>query len=364
VVRLSWSPADDNGAALNGYTVTAHAGGSATTKRVSAGTTSLNWAGLQKSTAYSFSVVATNSKGDSPSSGRSATVTPYGLPGAVSGLTTSPTGTDRTLRYSFSGAASNGSEVHYQYSTGSGWTDLGTATSGTLTVPANGKSYPLSVRAVNDAGAGNTAQKPTAIAHGPLKMPSIQATPQAGHVKFTWGPTNLTTIGNGRKVTATVDIKGFDKFNDGEYTTVRYKDPTRIPATITVCVTGTSECKSTSTSATTLPVPDPTIRLSLGAPFGDPESCGADGRYKNCHYSVVNASGFEPNQTVSGGTCHGIQVGTGRKLTWEPGSVDFTVDGNGNLVNGNVGCWPHDDHAEVWIVAGGVESNRIRAPWN
>jgi hypothetical protein len=363
VVRLSWSAADDNGAALNGYSVSAHAGGSVVdTRSVSPGTTSMNWTGLEKSTAYSFSVVATNAQGDSPASGRSATVTPYGVPGAVSGLTTSATGTDRTLRYSFSGAASNGSPVRYEYSTASGWTDLGTATSGTLTVPANGTSYPLSVRAKNAAGTGNTARKPTAIAYGPFRMPSIQATPQPGHVKFTWSPTNLTTIGNGRDVTATVDIKGFDKFNDGEYTTVRYKDPTTIPATITVCATGTSECQSTSTSATTLPVPDPTIQFSLGAPFGDPESCGAGGAYQNCHYSVLNARGFEPNQYVSGGTCHGIRP-DGQPGAWERGNVDFTVDGNGNLVNGNVGCWPNDNYIEVWVEVAGLKSNSIKAPW-
>src|SRR5699024_6227832 len=97
VVRVSWAAADDNGAALTGYTVRAHAGGSVTERSVASGTTSLAWSGLDKSTAYSFSVVASNSKGDSPASGHSASVTPFGLPGAVSGLSTSATGSDRTL---------------------------------------------------------------------------------------------------------------------------------------------------------------------------------------------------------------------------------------------------------------------------
>ncbi|MDI3330036.1 MAG: Ig-like domain-containing protein [Micrococcus sp.] len=360
VVRLSWSAADDNGAPLSGYTVTAHAGGTSTTRRVAAGTTSMNWTGLDKSTAYSFSVVATNAEGDSPSSGRSATVTPYGLPGAVSGLTTSPTGTDRTLRYSFSPAASNGSPVTYQYSTGGGWASLGTATSGTLTVPANGTGYRLSVRATNAAGAGQTTTVSTANAHGPLKPPAISASSSQGRVSFSWS-TNTATAGNGRDATMTATVNGRTIPNSGTHATEWTRPTTTYTLKVTVCADG--ECASTEREATTGAVPDPTLRFALGAPFGDPESCGANGAYKNCHYSVLNASGFEPNQRITGGTCHGIAARDGRHFTWENGTVDFTVDADGRLVDGNVGCWPTDNHSEVWVVAGGVESNHIRGPW-
>jgi hypothetical protein len=359
VVRLSWSAADENGAALSGYTVTAHAGGSSTTQRVAAGTTSMNWAGLEKSTAYSFSVVATNAKGDSPSSGRSATVTPYGLPGAVSGLSTTPTGTDRTLRYSFSGAASNGSPVTYEYSTGGGWASLGTATSGTITVPANGTSYQLSVRATNAAGVGQTSTVSTTNAHGPLKPPAITASSSPGKVSFSWG-TNTATAGNGRAATMTATVNGSTVPNSGSHATDWTRPTTTYTLKVTVCADG--ECASSERQATTGAVPDPSIQLSLGAPYGDPESCGSGNAYKNCHYSVVNASGFEPNEYVSGGTCYGIKP-NGQSGAWEQGNVDFTVDANGSLVNGNVGCWPNDNYVEVWMEVAGLRSNSIRAPW-
>ncbi|NUL43771.1 tandem-95 repeat protein [Cellulosimicrobium funkei] len=367
VVRLSWSAADDNGAALQGYTVTAHSGSSSVSRDMSAGTTSMNWSGLDKSTPYTFSVVARNAEGTSPSSGRSAAVTPYGLPGAVSGLTTSPTGANRQLDISFSGAASNGSPVTYEYSLGSGWASLGSSTSSTITVPANGSSYQLSVRATNAAGSGDSRTVSTQVAYGPLTMPAIEATPQVGRVKFTWSPTNLKTIGNGRDVTATVDIKGFDKFNDGEYTTVRYPTPTTIPATITVCVTGTSECRSVKASATTLPVPPPAASLSRGRSAAAMGDC-ANGTYQDCWYTAFSLSGFEPGEAMV--ECKGIvapgRPGAGSEVNWQHGLRPVTIGADGKYSGEPGYCVMHDNHAEVWAIIhqGGnsVTTERIIAP--
>ena len=361
VVRLAWSAADDNGAALTGYTVRAHAGGSvAETRDVAAASTSFSWSGLDKSTSYTFSVVAHNAEGDSPASGTSRAVTPYGRPGAVTGLSTSATGTDRQLQISFSGAASNGSPVSYEYSLGGGWASLGTRTSGTITVPANGSSYPLTVRATNAAGAGTSQKVSTATAYGPLKPPAISASASEGRVAFSWS-TNTATAGNGRDATMTATLNGRQIQNSGSHTTEWVRPATGHTLVVTVCADG--DCTSTERSATSQRVPDPTVRLSLGASFGDPEACGGNSTFKNCHYSVVNASGFEPNQAVTGGTCRGIRADTGQETAWYPGEVDFVADANGRLVDGNIGCWPHDDLTAVWIEIGGTVSNRINGPW-
>jgi large repetitive protein len=371
VVRLSWSPADDNGAALNGYTVTAHAGGSATTKRVSAGTTSLNWAGLQKSTAYSFSVVATNSKGDSPSSGRSATVTPYGLPGAVSGLTTSPTGTGRTLRYSFSGAASNGSPVTYQYSTGGSWASLGTATSGTITVPANGTSYQLTVRALNRAGTGSSRTVATPAAYGPLNMPTIQATANEGTVTFSWSPASASTIGNGRPVTVKAVVNNQVVDNDGEYTTDQYRKARDFAMRLEVCVTGTSTCDSVTKSATSKPMPAPSAAVRLAGDASAVGYCaGTDAEengYTNCRYTHLSVENLEPNSQ------HTLEcVGTmapgapgfsgGETVVWN--ETTFRVDSSGSFEKVSGACIVNDRLSAAHLrIDGSLRTNTIRAPW-
>ncbi|MFC4430592.1 Ig-like domain-containing protein [Citricoccus alkalitolerans] len=361
VVRVAWSAADDNGAALEGYTVRAHAGGSVVdTRRVGPGTTSLDWSGLDKSTGYSFSVMASNGEGDSPASGPSASVTPYGQPGPISGLTTSATGADRKLSISFSGAASNGSPVSYEYSLGGGWASLGSSTSGTITVPANGTSYPLTVRAKNAAGAGTSQKASTAIAYGPLKPPAITATESQGRVAFSWG-TNTATAGNGRNATMTATLNGRQIQNSGSHTTEWVRPATGYTLEVTVCADG--DCATSERPATSQRVPDPTTSLALGAAFGDPEACGGDNAFKNCHYSVLNARGFEPHQAVTGGTCRGIRAEDGRETSWYPGEVDFIADAEGRLVNGNVGCQPHDALSAVWIEIGGTVTNRIYAPW-
>ncbi|MEV4900506.1 Ig-like domain-containing protein [Citricoccus sp. NPDC055426] len=362
VVRVSWAAADDNGAALTGYTVRAHAGGSVTERPVGAGTTSLEWSGLDKSTAYSFSVVATNAKGDSPASGRSAAVTPFGLPGAVSGLSTSATGADRTLDYSFNGAAANGSPVTYQYSTGGGWASLGTATSGTLTVPANGQSYPLRVRAQNAAGAGETVQAPSARAHGDFRMPTITATPQQGNVKFTWDRTNATTIGNGRDVTITPVVNTQQVANDGEYITDRYRAARDFTMTIRVCATGTDDCETAQKKATSLPIPDPSVRISQGRSVdGIKSNCGPGKEFQNCNPTHFEIEGFNPGPVEI--TCVAVGAeGTsnaGREYEFITGS--WTIPANGSYTGTPGMCIMHDDHAQLFvrIKEYGLESNRL-----
>ncbi|GAA1663845.1 fibronectin type III [Citricoccus zhacaiensis] len=364
VVRLSWSAADDNGAALQGYTVTAHSGSSSESRDVAPGSTSMNWSGLDKSTAYTFSVVARNAEGTSPPSGRSAAVTPYGLPGAVSGLTTSPTGTNRQLDISFSGAASNGSPVSYEYSLGSGWASLGTSTSSTINVPANGSTYQLSVRATNDAGAGDSRTVSTQVAYGPFTMPIIRATPQVGSVKFTWSPTNTTTIGNGRSVTVTPKVDSTTVDNNGSFTTERTRAATSSTMTIQVCVTGTSTCETVTESGTSQAVPDPSVSISRGgsaASFGQCQS----GEYTDCWRTDKTFSNFDPGTTIEY-TCTAI----GSSSTDKPGRVftfgdySVTVDANGNATQNNTNCIAHDGHRQIWLdlTSHGIESNRIQAP--
>lgn len=214
---VSWTaPANNGGVAVTGYTVSLDDGvDPATIVAAGAADRSALVLGLTPGTAYTATVTATNSVGTGGAGTAAATVTPFTVPGAPTGVT--GTRGDTTVAVSWTAPASTGGSPVTGYtvsytdtttSAGSGTTGLlGTGTTTTVTGLTDGDAYTFTVTAANAAGTGpaSTASAPVTPATGPGIPSAVVATPHDTTVGLSW--TAPTTNGGapitGYLITAT-----------------------------------------------------------------------------------------------------------------------------------------------------------------
>jgi alpha-tubulin suppressor-like RCC1 family protein len=190
---VSWTaPADDGGAAITSYTVTADPGGASAT--VPAGSGPATVSGLVNGTSYTFTVRATNARGDSAESSPSAAVTPVGRPGAP----TSVTGASRVgaIRVAWVPPVDTGGLPVTNYlvrtvETGSVRTVAGTATAVLVSGLTAGTPYTFTVVARNAAGdsPASTPSLPVTPASGPPDAPTdVVAVAASTSATISWAP--------------------------------------------------------------------------------------------------------------------------------------------------------------------------------
>ena len=157
-VDLSWTaPSGQTLTPITQYTVTVSpASGSnvgTTSYPVDRTQTTASVTGLTNGVVYTFQVKASTSAGAGPASG-SASATPYGVPGAVTGL--SGTAGDATVSASWTAPASNGSAItgYTATLTPGGTTKDVTGTTVSFSGLTNGTAYTVGVVAKNARGAG------------------------------------------------------------------------------------------------------------------------------------------------------------------------------------------------------------------
>ena len=184
---VSWTaPTDNGGSAITGYTVTSSAGEVVTTT----GATSATVAGLTNGTTYTFTVVATNTAGNSPASDASTAVTPTAVPGAPTDVNATAGNTEADV--SWTEPTDNGGSAITGYtitSSPSGGTATTTgATTATVAGLTNGTAYTFTVVATNAVGDSATSAASNEVT--PLTVPAaptgVSATPGNTTAEVTW----------------------------------------------------------------------------------------------------------------------------------------------------------------------------------
>lgn len=200
--NISWSAPDGNGDAA-GLTYEVRQSGGA---NVCTGTpTSCRITMAVASTNQTFEVRATNkSQIWSEWSPVSNAVRPFQAPGAVTGLSATPTGQNNSVRIDFTPGALNGAtsnEVVYYWQAGG---SSGTLTPGqtiTNTGFPNGTNVGISVYPIatvnGEQTQGDTAGPVNANAYGPPRAPTVSASGNVNNVTVSW---NASGSGNGRNI--------------------------------------------------------------------------------------------------------------------------------------------------------------------
>ncbi|QSQ24894.1 fibronectin type III domain-containing protein [Pyxidicoccus parkwayensis] len=189
---VSWTgPTDNGGSAITGYTVQALTNG-AVAKSVKSTSTSTTVTGLTNGKAYTFTVAATNSVGDSPFSAPSSAVTPYSVPGAPHDIVATPGNQQVALSWQ----APEGMDMPitgYSVVIKQGETELprqqATSTSATITGLTNGKAYTFTVTATNAVVAGPVSAPVVATPRTTPGAPQVTASPVysvPNQVQVTW----------------------------------------------------------------------------------------------------------------------------------------------------------------------------------
>jgi hypothetical protein len=154
------APSSNGGSAITGYTVTASPGGA-----TGSGTSSpITVTGLTNGTAYTFTVVATNSVGNSAASSASSAVTPSAAPGAPTGVAASAGNAQAMV--SFTPPSSTGGSAITGYTVTAspgGATGTGSVSPIVVTSLTNGTAYTFTVTATNSAGTGSASSASSAV---------------------------------------------------------------------------------------------------------------------------------------------------------------------------------------------------------
>ena len=206
VVVAFTAPSDNGGATITGYTATSSPGG-ITGSISQAGDGTITVSGLTNGTAYTFTVVASNSAGNSIASMPSVSATPFTVPNGPS----SPVATAENAQASiaFTAPAFNGGSAISGYTVTSSpgsFTATGVSSPIVVTGLTNGTAYTFTVVATNAAGnsvasAASESVIPYTVPNAPSSLVTTAGNAQAS-IAFTTPTFNGGSVITGYTVTS------------------------------------------------------------------------------------------------------------------------------------------------------------------
>ena len=251
--RVSFNAPTANGSPITGYRVYDQNGRLVAT----CASTVCEVTGLTTGESYSFTVSAVNAEGESGKSAASNTISLSGRPDAPSGVTATPG--DGKIAVSWNAAAGNGSPITSYRVVGSvtGGSAVtcstGGATSCTLSGLTNGKTYTITVTAVNARGESDpstpVSATPEAARRGPDQpvITSASAAQQrdgnAALATITWSLGSSGSAGWGETI---VSVNGVTKNVTGGTNTTQMTVPYGVALTVYVTVSNANGDTATS----------------------------------------------------------------------------------------------------------------------
>src|SRR5690606_14129486 len=284
-ITVEWTAPANNGDAVKEYTLTEYKDGSRT-RTLPATETRKVIQDLSTKSTYTYTVMATNKAGDSPVSGQSNEVVPYGTPD-VPGKPTAKLGSNTSNRAAVSwnrvGDVRGTGERYEVKASGMAGQNAGNVTSYTYTGLTNGTSYTFQVRACNayicsDWSAASGAVKP----YGPPPVPSITAKGGDQKVTFTWDATKE----NGRATTVSVTGAVTSSKKSGTATATAGYD--QIGRAHVVVTDSEGQTARKCDSARSNKKPNPTATVTHGSRVNNGE-CS----HSSCAYFLVNVKDFD-----------------------------------------------------------------------
>jgi hypothetical protein len=167
------APANNGGTDITSYTVTSSPGNIT----VSGASSPITVTGLTNGTSYTFTVIATNSVGDSVASSSSSAVTPFTIPAAPTSLLLSSS-TSSSVTITFTAGNNGGSTItNYKYSTNNGTTytvfsPADTSSPVTISGLSSSTTYQIKLRAINAAGDGAESTALTVTTASAISAPN------------------------------------------------------------------------------------------------------------------------------------------------------------------------------------------------
>jgi hypothetical protein len=188
---VTWTPPSTTGnGGITGYTVTATPGGR--TASVDGATTTATVSGLGNGTAYTFTVIATNSVGAGAASAPSSAVTPVTVPGAPTGVSALAGNAQATVTWTAPVGSGGSSITGYTVTATPGGQTAsvsGSTTTATVTGLTNATAYTFTVTATSAVGAG-----PASAASGPATPSSAPTVATAPSGVMAWAGNQQATV--------------------------------------------------------------------------------------------------------------------------------------------------------------------------